>query len=449
MKRTFLALTVFALSSCGAAYISSDLAPDDQSVTIVQMTTASTRRANSSSYVPRQLPAVFSQSARPRSGFVGIGASPSASSEPELRPASIPLSVPPSTPATAYQIGVGDVLLLATKSSGSSIEELSGLLAAQNTRRGYTVQDDGAIAIPDVGRLSVSSLTLEEAEARVFQRLVENGFDPSFSLEIAEFNSKRASIGGSVRGPRILPITLTPLTLSDAIALAGGVSNTDLEYTVIRFYRGGSIYQIPFERYLGDPSLQSIRIEDNDSVFVDSSFELTKAQQYFEEQIKLAEFQRSNRAAALSQLSTEVALRRNELDEIRSNFETRLELGDVERDFVYLTGEFNDPGRFPLPFGSQATLADAVYGSGGFSNETANPSQIYVLRGAPTSTDPDAVVAWHLDASVATNIVVATKFEMRPNDVVFIAEQPITRWNRVVQQIVPSLITSGAAIATR
>jgi polysaccharide export outer membrane protein len=33
---------------------------------------------------------------------------------------------------------------------------------------------------------------------------------------------------------------------------------------------------------------------------------------------------------------------------------------------------------------------------------------------------------------------------MRSNDIVFIAEQPVTRWNRVVQQIVPSLITAGA-----
>jgi polysaccharide export outer membrane protein len=39
----------------------------------------------------------------------------------------------------------------------------------------------------------------------------------------------------------------------------------------------------------------------------------------------------------------------------------------------------------------------------------------------------------------------ATKIELRPNDIVFVSQQPVTRWNRVVQQIVPSLILAGAS----
>jgi polysaccharide export outer membrane protein len=58
------------------------------------------------------------------------------------------------------------------------------------------------------------------------------------------------------------------------------------------------------------------------------------------------------------------------------------------------------------------------------------------------------VVAWHLDASNVVNMVLATRFELRPNDVVFVAEQPVTRWNRVVQQMTPSLILSGVNAAT-
>jgi len=45
-------------------------------------------------------------------------------------------------------------------------------------------------------------------------------------------------------------------------------------------------------------------------------------------------------------------------------------------------------------------------------------------------------------------MTLATKFEMRPNDIVFVEEQPITKWNRVVQQIVPSLLISGAQAAS-
>ena len=102
----------------------------------------------------------------------------------------------------------------------------------------------------------------------------------------------------------------------------------------------------------------------------------------------------------------------------------------------------NQPGRFKLPFERQATLADALYEGGGFNTNTGDPSQIYVLRGAARG---DQVTAYHLDARNVVNLVRATKLQMRPNDIIFVAEQPVTRWNRVVQQIVPSLITAGVA----
>ena len=42
--------------------------------------------------------------------------------------------------------------------------------------------------------------------------------------------------------------------------------------------------------------------------------------------------------------------------------------------------------------------------------------------------------------SLATALLMATRFELRPDDVIFVAEQPVTRWNRVIDQISPSLI---------
>ena len=161
----------------------------------------------------------------------------------------------------------------------------------------------------------------------------------------------------------------------------------------------------------------------------------------------MAQFRQQGRTQALSALTAEISLRRAALSETRSNFQERVALDAVDRDFVYLTGEFNQPGRFALPFGQQASLADALYSDGGFSNETGNPSQIYVLRSTDANTGN--VTAWHLDASDVSKLVLATRMNLRPNDVIFIAEQPITRWNRVVQQLVPSLITTGVGIAAR
>ena len=191
-----------------------------------------------------------------------------------------------------------------------------------------------------------------------------------------------------------------------------------------------------------------IRLKDGDRIFVDTDYKLDQAQAYFEEQIKLAEFRQNSRIQALNELNTEVSLRRASLDESRSNFKSRVELDAVDRDYVYLVGEVKKQRRFPLPFGRKATVADALYSDGGALTEFANPSQIYVLRASPNPADFGAVTAWHLNARNAVNFLLATKMELRPNDIIFIAEQPVTRWGRVIKQVVPSLITASIGAAT-
>jgi polysaccharide export outer membrane protein len=439
MFRAFLLLSVFFVSGCGAIYISPDVEADGVEVVPLTLQTVST--ANSSPYTPKTLPSVFFQNAGAGGAIRGAGVVPDPVSELQRRPAALETRIPPSRPVEPYQIGVGDVILLATKSGSNTVAELSGLLAAQNSRQGYTVQDDGAIAVPDVGRIRIAGLTLEQAEAALFQALIENQIDPSFSLEIAEFNSQRVSVGGAVAKPAIVPISLTGLPLDEALLGAGGPLRTDVDFTTIRLYRDGTLYQIPLSEYLRRGDLQKIQLLAGDSIFVDTEFELAKAQAYFTEQITLGEFRQRARTQALSELTTEISLRRAALEEQRSNFRARLEFGAVDRDYVYLTGEVSKPGRFTLPFGRKATLADALFSEGGFNTQTGDPSQIYVLRGIAGT---DVVTAWHLDAQSVVNLVTATRMEMRSNDIVFIAEQPVTRWNRVVQQIVPSLITAGA-----
>jgi len=302
------------------------------------------------------------------------------------------------------------------------------------------VQNDGAIAIPDVGRIELAGMTVEEAEAELFRRLLENQFDPTFSVEIVEFNSQRVTLGGALRNPTVAPITLTALHLDEALNAAGGVSIADLDYATIRLYRDGTMYQIPFTAFLEDTAIQKITLKGGDNIFVDSEFNLANAQAYFQEQIQLLGLRQQSREIALSKLAAEVAQRRDELVEARTNYQTRIELDAIDRDYVYLTGEIGEQGRFTLPFGRNANLADALFDrSGGVPTKTGNIAEVYVLRANRTSS---GITAWHLDARNAANLILATQFELRPNDVIFVAEQPVTRWNRVLQQITPSFITS-------
>ena len=317
---------------------------------------------------------------------------------------------------------------------------------SQNRRNSYTVQDDGAITVPDLGRVSVAGLTLSEAEDVLFQKLVENQIDPSFNIEIAEFNSSRIAIGGAVANPGVVPVALGPLYLDEALSTVGGVVAT--EGASIRLYRDGQLYQIPLDALYSDQSLARVRLLAGDSIFVDTGTDLSQAQDYFAEQIKVAELRQSARTVALQELNTVVSLNRATLNETRANYQARTELDAVDRDYVYLTGEVGTQGRYPMPFGHEASLADALYGqAGGIPTQTGNISQIYVLRASSDPSQSGAVTAWQLDASNAVNLLLATKFMLRPDDIIFVAEQPVTRWGRIIQQITPSLINTGVTAA--
>lgn len=437
------------LSGCGIAYHTSNVNPllggSGAKVRVMNITPESVMVANRSEYRPKQLPAAFYQTSG--ASRRGVARAPEPVVDYKQRPQALATRIPPAVPEAPYTIGVGDVLLLATPQAGSTVEELTGLLEAANARQGYTVQDDGAIAIPNVGRVQVAGMTIEEAESRLFQRLVENQFDPTFSLEVAEFNSKKVSIGGAVGDPSVVPITLTPLYLDAALASAGGITAPDQDYASIRIYRDGTLYQIPLTELYSDDRLSRIQLADGDAVFVDTEYTLNSAQAYFEQQITLAQFSQQARMAALNELSSELNLQRSILSEQRSSFQTRLELGAEQLDYVYLIGEVGTQSRYPLPFEHTAMLADALYSEGGPRSRNANMKRIYVLRGSEDPREFGAITAWQLNVVNAANFVLATRFELRPNDIIFVAEQPVTRWNRVISQITPSLITYAANIA--
>ncbi len=451
MKKVIPLLGAMLLSNCGVVYHSSSVTEGTSTtgseVQVIPLTAETVIAANRSIYSLKRLPRAFYASTSTRGGLRVAPEAIEPAFLPQTRPGRLETRVPPEGSRGPYRIGVEDKLLLATPSATTSVEQLSGLLAAENRRQGYTVQDDGAISIPDVGRVAVAGKTLEEAENAVFNELVEAGINPAFSLEIAEFNSQRVTIGGAVKNGTVVPLTLTPLRLNQAINAAGGFNLADRDYASVRIYRNGTLYQIPVTEYLRKGALQNLMLEDGDSIFVDTDFEIDKASEYFAQQIQLSGIRQSARRNALLELEIEVQLRREEMAERREAFTSRLAADAVDRDYVYLVGEVFKQASYPLPFERRAKLADALFGaSSGFLSRTGNPQQIYILRSSSLA-DGANVTAWNLDASNAANFVLTTRMELRPNDIIFIAEQPITKWNRVLTQLAPNLVTSTVASA--
>lgn len=450
MRYLLVAVLGLSLASCGTIYRTPKVvegAAGGGNVRVLDMNAETVVQANRSPYAPQTLPAFFSQTSGSGSGLRGIGDLPAPPVQNETRPLALEMRLPPDVNPGPYEIGIGDVVLLATPRAASSVEQLSGLLAAQNSRQGYTIQDDGSINIPDVGRVRIAGMTIEDAEAALFQRLVENQIDPTFSLEISEFNSRKISIGGAVSNPTVVPVTLTPVYLEEVLAAAGGITVQDLDFASIRLYRDGTLYQIPLSQLYSRAGLTKTRLLPGDAVFVDTEYELSQAQDYFAQQITLVQARQAARASALQELQLEVSLRRANIEEARSNYKTRIDLGADNRQYVYLAGEVGKQSRFALPFERKASLADALYDvGGGVATASGDVSQIYVLRSSSDPRELGAVTAYHLDARNAANLALAPRFELRPDDIIFIAQQPVTKWSRSISQILPQLISAGATL---
>ncbi|GLQ35982.1 hypothetical protein GCM10007939_22660 [Amylibacter marinus] len=421
MRKLLLALPL-VISGCGVIYTTQSVDKNNELVQVIEVSPSTLNQANASYYKPKKLPAVFKQVSG-QAPTIAPDSQPGAIETRPAIPATIQTSVPPRAARSPYLIGVADVLLLATPAP-STQEELTGLVASQNKRQGYTVQDDGSIAVPDVGRIRVAEMTLEQAENAVFAALVDRQIDPKFSLEIAEFNSQRVSLAGSVRTPMLAPISIQPLTLQDALSVAGGVVVADPAYAVVRINRDGQTYQIPLTELRSRPALQKTRLVGGDAIFVDQDYRIDQARAHAAEALNLAQMRN--------------AVRRANAAEARANFQSQLELGAIKRDYVYLAGEVTRQGRFPLPFETKATLADALYSEGGVQNDTGDIGEIYLIRFAPKDAEKP-IIALHIDAGDAINLLMATRLELRPDDIVFVSEQKVTTWNRVLSQSLPTL----------
>ncbi|KAB7609836.1 sugar transporter [Amylibacter sp. SFDW26] len=423
-----IVLTIPAtLTACGSIYTSPKVSKTNKLVEIIEVTPYSVEFANETSYAPQRLPKSFKSIQSARANL------PSPIETLPTLPRTVQTSIPPKTKTGPYKIGVSDVLLLATPVPTTQ-EALTGLIAAQNRRQGYTVQDDGAIAVPEVGRVSVAGLTLSEAENAVFRALVNRQIDPKFSLEIAEFNSQKVSIAGAVNDPLLTPIKLKQLTLQDAIQTAGGISTPDLEFAVARINRDGKTYQIPLQELRKKSSLQKIALQNGDSIFIDEDYRIDRARAYTAEQLALTQARTTARKQAL-----------DETEAVRASFLQQLELGAIKSDYVFLTGEVREQGRFRLPFENKASLADALYSSRGIQNQNGDPGQIYVLR-YKNIPDDKPITAYHVNGKDASNLLMTTRLLLRPNDIIFVSEQKVTAWNRVISNLLPSTTIIDRAI---
>ena len=240
---------------------------------------------------------------------------------------------------------------------------------------------DGSIIIPDIGKLKVAGKTLKEVEREVKKLLQKNGGNwGDFQISISDFNSQKAIISienkANTSSPtnQIIPISNIPLSLLEAVTGAGINIQTDT-LTKIHLIRDGNVSSLLLRDMLSNPT-QEIYLENGDVI--------------------------------------------------------RVEQLEYKSSKVFITGSGITPKIFNISPSSRETLADVLFtGNGVLSSKSAKRSEVYLLRGQ------DPIIAYHLNTLSPSRLIIAETMELRPNDILFVAEQPINSFNRTLQTILP------------
>ena len=117
------------------------------------------------------------------------------------------------------------------------------------------------------------------------------------------------------------------------------------------------------------------------------------------------------------------------------NPQINVRVADFRGQKVYVLGEVIKTGFLPIT-DQQLTIADALALSGWVNPESADPRYIYVIRGNVTAPQ----IFW-LDARTPDKLLLAERFSLQPRDILFVSTAPATRWNRVLNQLLPTVQT--------
>ena len=89
---------------------------------------------------------------------------------------------------------------------------------------GYTVKNDGTINFPILGTIQVAGITIDSLCNLIEHRLIKEGYvlDPQVSAKIMNF---RVTVVGEVRNPQQIHVDGTRLTILEAIAICGDLTD--------------------------------------------------------------------------------------------------------------------------------------------------------------------------------------------------------------------------------
>ena len=178
-----------------------------------------------------------------------------------------------------YHIRPQDILQITNvQNNRSIIDQQAGVIGAQsnlqnnqsnnteNTNNTYTVDDDGNIGLPVIGRIQIAGLTRLEARKKIEDLYSKELKHPLLEVKIINL---KVTIAGEVKIPGNVPLIKDHTTLIEIIGEAGGLTDKADEKTVkiIRTNQNSRVDRFDLSNIstLQDPR---IYVQNDDIVYV-------------------------------------------------------------------------------------------------------------------------------------------------------------------------------------
>jgi polysaccharide biosynthesis/export protein len=290
------------------------------------------------------------------------------------------------------RFGVGDVLGITIFESGAG-----GLFTAPQggtttgnyvTLSNQAVDDRGNISVPYAGTLRAKGRTAIEVQQAIVNALKDSALKPQAVVSLVDQRASSYTILGEVRGAGRFAVSASGERLLDAIARAGGLSGQGNESWVM-LERDGRRALAPFGAIVDVPA-NNIYVRAHDTIYI---------------------FREPQTFLAFGAVGTG---------------------GGGAGAVTISTGAGSRGGQFPFD-AWRITLSEALAKTNGISDSTANASSVFLYRGETRHIaellgvdvskfdGPVIPIIYNIDLRNPAGYFLASKFEMRNKDVIFVS----------------------------